>query len=199
MTLLYRLANCRSILRNLSADTLGTKKFHSWQLKSPSYVRVPRRNFSFTFVRCKTTEAALSKVEKTSELKRLLILAAPEKWRLAGAIAFLVVSSTVTMAVPFCLGKIIDVIYTEDREETRQNLTKLSLGLLAVFIVGGICNFGRIYLMSTSGHRITQSLRKKSYAAILSQETAMFDRVSTGELVGRLTGKQIYFLASTSP
>ncbi|XP_024872040.1 ATP-binding cassette sub-family B member 10, mitochondrial-like [Temnothorax curvispinosus] len=41
--------------------------------------------------------------------------------------------------------------------------------------------------MSTTGHRITQSLRKQAYAAILQQETAMFDRESTGELVGRLS------------
>ncbi|XP_024872799.1 ATP-binding cassette sub-family B member 10, mitochondrial-like isoform X1 [Temnothorax curvispinosus] len=41
--------------------------------------------------------------------------------------------------------------------------------------------------MSTAEHKITQSLRKQAYAAILQQETAMFDRESTGELVGRLS------------
>lgn len=131
------------------------------------------------------------KARNKSEVKRLLLLAKSEKWKLTGAIAFLIVSSTVTMAVPFCLGKIIDVIYTEDKAKTRDNLNKLSLALLGVFILGGICNFGRIYFMSTSGYRITQSLRKKAYTAMLSQETGMFDRVSTGELVGRLTGKII--------
>ncbi|CAL7941557.1 unnamed protein product [Xylocopa violacea] len=46
----------------------------------------------------------------------------------------------------------------------------------------------RVYLMSTTGHRITQSLRKQLYAAILRQETAMFDKHNTGEFVGRLSG-----------
>ncbi|XP_046749957.1 ATP-binding cassette sub-family B member 10, mitochondrial [Diprion similis] len=125
---------------------------------------------------------------RKSELKRLLNLAEPEKYRLLGAIGLLIVSSTVTMAVPFCLGKIIDLMYAADKEKMKQNLNKLSLTLLGVFLIGGICNFGRVYLMSTTGHRITQSLRKKVFTAIVSQETAMFDKRSTGELVGRLSG-----------
>lgn len=130
---------------------------------------------------------------KKSEIRRLFSLAKPEKWKLTGAITLLLISSTVTMAVPFCLGKIIDVIYTEDTDKMKENLKKISLLLLGVFIIGGICNFGRIYFMSTSGHRITQSLRKKAYSSILSQETGMFDKISTGELVGRLTGNYFFF------
>ncbi|XP_014295524.1 ATP-binding cassette sub-family B member 10, mitochondrial [Microplitis demolitor] len=128
------------------------------------------------------------RIPNKSEIKRLLLLARPEKWKLTGAITLLLISSTVTMAVPFCLGKIIDIIYTEDKNKTKDNLNKLSIVLLAVFMIGGMCNFGRIYFMSTSGYRITQSLRKKAYSAILSQETGMFDKISTGELVGRLSG-----------
>ncbi|KAK0076457.1 hypothetical protein PV325_000365 [Microctonus aethiopoides] len=129
------------------------------------------------------------KANNKSEIYRLFLLAKPEKWKLTGAIILLIVSSTVTMAVPFYLGKIIDVIYVTDNKNTaRENLNKLCIGLLIIGIIGGLCNFGRIYYMSTSGHRITQSLRKKAYTAILNQETAMFDKISTGELVGRLTG-----------
>ncbi|XP_072751699.1 ATP-binding cassette sub-family B member 10, mitochondrial isoform X2 [Anoplolepis gracilipes] len=65
---------------------------------------------------------------------------------------------------------------------------RISARVLQLFLIGGVSNFSRIYLMSTAGHRITQSLRKKAYAAILQQETAMFDKESTGELVGRLSG-----------
>lgn len=129
---------------------------------------------------------------KTSELRRLLNLAKPEKLRLLGAIGLLIISSTVTMAVPFCLGKIIDLIYTEDKVQMKEKLNKVSLTLLGVFLIGGICNFGRVYLMSTTGHRITQALRKKVFTAIVSQETAMFDKRSTGELVGRLSGEHSF-------
>lgn len=125
---------------------------------------------------------------KGKEFQKLFSLAKPEKWKLCGAIGFLIISSSVTMAVPFCLGKIIDLIFTTDREKSRDNLNKVSLILLGICIVGGISNFARVYLMSMSGYRITQNLRQKAYSAILSQEAAMFDKVSTGELVGRLSG-----------
>jgi ATP-binding cassette subfamily B (MDR/TAP) protein 10 len=55
------------------------------------------------------------------------------------------------MAVPFCLGRVLDIIYTTDPLKMRENLTTLSVVLLGVFLVGGLCNFGRVYLMSVSG------------------------------------------------
>ncbi|CAH0400233.1 unnamed protein product [Chilo suppressalis] len=126
---------------------------------------------------------------KTSELKRLFTLAEPEKWTLAGAISFLVVSSSVTMAVPFSLGKVLDIIYssTSDLGAAREKLDTLCLMLCGVFLVGGLCNFGRVYLMSISGQRMTQALRKQVYSAIMRQEPAWFSKTSTGELVNRLS------------
>ena len=68
-----------------------------------------------------------------------------------GAICLLLVSSTVTMAVPFALGKIIDIIYTRDPVQMKQNLNTLCATLFCVFLIGSICNFGRVYLMNVSG------------------------------------------------
>ncbi|XP_069698493.1 ATP-binding cassette sub-family B member 10, mitochondrial isoform X1 [Periplaneta americana] len=121
------------------------------------------------------------------EIRRLLLLAKPERWKLLGAICLLLVSSSVTMAVPFCLGKVIDVIYTSDSQKMRENLNKLSVILLGVFVVGGLCNFGRVYLMSVSGQRITQVLRKTVFGSIVKQEVAFFDKNKTGELINRLS------------
>ena len=75
-----------------------------------------------------------------------------------GAVCLLLVSSSVTMAVPFCLGRVIDIIYTADPHKMRENLTTLSVVLLGVFLVGGLCNFGRVYLMSVSGVKQIVSL-----------------------------------------
>ncbi|XP_026731164.1 ATP-binding cassette sub-family B member 10, mitochondrial [Trichoplusia ni] len=126
---------------------------------------------------------------KTSELKRLFDLAKPEKWTLTGAIGFLIVSSSVTMAIPFSLGQVLDIIYssTTDLATARAKLDTLCLMLCGVFLVGGLCNFGRVYLMSISGQRMTQALRRQVYAGILRQEAAWFGRTSTGELVNRLS------------
>ena len=69
---------------------------------------------------------------------------------LPGAIALLFVSSSVTMAIPFAMGKIIDIIFNVDQEAMRQTLQNVSLALVGVFLVGAACNFGRIYLMHVS-------------------------------------------------
>lgn len=57
------------------------------------------------------------------------------------------------MAVPFSLGKVLDIIYssTSDLAAAREKLDALCLMLCGVFLVGGLCNFGRVYLMSISG------------------------------------------------
>ena len=61
------------------------------------------------------TERPLNTQKKIHEFRRLLGLASPEKWRLAGAVGLLVVSSGVTMTVPFALGRVIDIIYNLDQ------------------------------------------------------------------------------------
>ncbi|XP_041981703.1 ATP-binding cassette sub-family B member 10, mitochondrial [Aricia agestis] len=126
---------------------------------------------------------------KPSELKRLLSLAEPEKWTLTGAIGLLIISSSVSMAIPFSLGMVLDIIYsgTTDLVSAREKLDSLCLMLCGVFLVGGVCNFGRVYLMSISGQRMTQALRKQVFGAIMRQEPAWFSRTSTGELVNRLS------------
>ena len=51
---------------------------------------------------------------KTHETRRLLSLAAPEKYKLAFDMLLLVISSAVTMSVPFGIGKLIDFIQNRD-------------------------------------------------------------------------------------
>lgn len=162
--------------------------------KGRIFIELRRHTSSSNAIRSDTSISIVHsvKTKKSSELKNLILLAAPEKWTLMKAIAFLLVSSSITMAVPFCFGKVIDVINTMEKTNMKEELNQLTFALFVIFLIGGVSNFSRVYLMSKAGHRITQSLRKKAYAAILQQETAMFDKESTGELVGRLSGMYIY-------
>ena len=71
---------------------------------------------------------------------------------LAGAIALLFVSSAVTLAVPFGIGKVIDIIYTQGQDSDMvEKLTRFCKILLGVFLCGAAANAGRVYLMQTSG------------------------------------------------
>ncbi|XP_044749926.1 ATP-binding cassette sub-family B member 10, mitochondrial isoform X3 [Coccinella septempunctata] len=93
------------------------------------------------------------------------------------------------MAVPFSIGKVLDIIYStsDNSEDAKIQLNQLCGILILVFGVGAVCNFARVYLMSLSGYRMTQALRKKVFSSILRQEQGWFDKRSTGELVNRLS------------
>lgn len=123
-----------------------------------------------------------------SELKRLLRQAKPERFRLGAAFILLFISSSVMIAFPFCIGKVIDVIYTAPNdEELRENLSRICRLLMCVVVIGGVANFGRVYLMNTSAQRIINSLRKRAHASLMQQEVAFFDRNRTGDLITRLS------------
>ena len=72
---------------------------------------------------------------------------------LTGAVVLLFVSSGITMAVPFCMGKIIDLIYTDSQthDAMMQKLTAFSKLLCGVFLIGAVANTLRVYLIYTSG------------------------------------------------
>ena len=71
---------------------------------------------------------------------------------LTAAVGLLLVSSAVTMAVPFGIGRVIDIVYTTAKDgHMVERLTYFCQILLVIFIVGAFANFGRIYIMQTSG------------------------------------------------
>ncbi|XP_021378498.1 ATP-binding cassette sub-family B member 10, mitochondrial-like [Mizuhopecten yessoensis] len=130
------------------------------------------------------------KIPPTSEFRRLLSLATPERWRLAASLGLLVVSSAVTMSVPFCIGKVIDIIYTElvnQGDKMKERLQQICSILVVIFIIGGLANFGRVYLMNLTGNNIVRRLRSQLFSSIMRQEIGFFDKNKTGELINRLS------------
>ncbi|XP_046847627.1 ATP-binding cassette sub-family B member 10, mitochondrial-like [Xenia sp. Carnegie-2017] len=163
-----------------------------FQKRSKSKISIGSKNFvtkGLYFDRRLTSDASNSK-NKLSDLRRLFGLARPEALRIAGAVVLLFVSSGVTMTVPFAMGKIIDIIYTENENDTimKETLTSFSKILCGVFLVGAVANAFRVYLIYTSGERIIYNLRYKLFQSITNQEIAFFDKRGTGELVNRLSG-----------
>ncbi|KAI8124290.1 hypothetical protein FF38_08797 [Lucilia cuprina] len=147
------------------------------------------------FLRLKNTAPELRKAKapkvklKKGDIVRLVSLAKSEKLVLTAAIGCLIISSAITMSVPFALGKILDIIFDKEGANGEQALGRLkhfSAILLGIFVVGGLANFGRVYLFNSASLRIVRNLRSKLYRRMLHQEVGWFDRKGTGELVNRL-------------
>eukprot|EP00794_Sanderia_malayensis_P020061 gene20061-22030_t len=126
---------------------------------------------------------------KNYEVSRLINLSKPEWKKLTAALGLLILSSSVTMLVPFCIGKLIDIIYTssDDFTEMLRNLRLTCVVLSFIFFAGAAANLGRVYIVQTSGQRIVNRLRQKVFSSIIKQETAFFDKNPTGELINRLS------------
>ncbi|CAN9506953.1 unnamed protein product [Ophioblennius macclurei] len=168
-----------------------------WSYRSGLSVLGPHTPVAFASSSAASTSTALES-EKTpqtpttlplEDVRRILALAHPERWRLAAAVGFLTVSSAVTMSAPFFLGKVIDTIYSggTDTETMTASLTSLCVMLTGVFLCGGAANAARVYLMQVSGQQIVRNLRTSVFSSILRQEVAFFDRNRTGELINRLS------------
>eukprot|EP01134_Creolimax_fragrantissima_P006447 CFRG6447T1 len=125
-----------------------------------------------------------TKMPKPS-LRALLEFARPETLKLCGAVALLFVSSAITVSVPYGVGKVIDMIV--DPDHGMDKLRALSLAIGGIFLVGGLANFGRVYLFQTSAQNIVARLRSRTFKSIMTQETAFFDQNQSGELVNRLS------------
>ncbi|KAJ2540858.1 ATP-binding cassette permease mdl1, partial [Coemansia sp. RSA 1933] len=119
---------------------------------------------------------------------RLFRLAKPEYKLLGGAVGLLFVSSTITMAVPFTMGKIIDLV-TSAGAAVPFGLTlgQMFAGLGAVFVVGAVANAGRVMLIRTAGERMVARMRRLVFDRIMHQDMGFFDRNRTGDLVSRLS------------
>ena len=115
------------------------------------------------------TDAAKPKINP-NEFRRLLGLAKVHKLKLSGAMILLLISSAVTMSVPFFIGKLIDFIQSGDSNTIKERLKSVSLIMLGVFFVGALANFGRVYIIQSTGQQIVMRLRQKLFKSIMDQE-----------------------------
>jgi putative ABC transport system ATP-binding protein len=125
---------------------------------------------------------------------------------IGGSIILLLISSSVTMSVPFSMGAIIDIVLekmegpeveTSKPKETDSLLKKLlqttgSLtGLFAllggVFIIGAAANAGRQILMTSATERVITRLRNSLFSNIVKQDISFHDKNRSGELISRLS------------
>jgi ABC-type multidrug transport system fused ATPase/permease subunit len=100
---------------------------------------------------------------------------------------FLVISSAVTMCVPFFIGKLIDFIQNSDKDKLKDDLRRIVFYMGGIFVIGALANFGRVYLIQTTGQRIVMRLREQLFGSTIKQDMAFFDKNKTGELINRLS------------
>ena len=133
------------------------------------------------------------------EVWRLIKIARPEAKVLLIAFAFLLISSSITMSIPFSIGKILDIATKggakagdgADASDEQPmlfglNITTFYLALGGVLAIGAAANYGRIIILRIVGERIVARLRSKLFRQTYVQNAEFFDANRVGDLISRL-------------
>ncbi|KAG9237017.1 ABC transporter-like protein [Amylocarpus encephaloides] len=128
------------------------------------------------------------------EIWRLIKIARPEAKWLGLAFAFLLVSSAITMSIPFSIGKILDLA-TKDPAEGNTlfglEMSQFYVALAAVLTMGAAANYGRIIILRIVGERIVARLRSQLYRRTYVQNAEFFDANRVGDLISRLSSDTV--------
>lgn len=134
------------------------------------------------------------------EVWRLIKIARPEAKVLGLAFMLLLVSSSITMSIPFSIGKIMDIATAggaagaADGSEGMLfglNLTTFYAALAGILAIGAASNYGRIIILRIVGERIVARLRSKLFRQTYIQNAEFFDANRVGDLISRLSSDTI--------
>jgi putative ABC transport system ATP-binding protein len=144
--------------------------------------------------------AKLSKDDKSKttkpglgEIWRLIKIARPEAGPMGIAVGLLLVSSSITMAIPFSIGKILDVATSAGGDNAIFGLSPstfyLSLG--GILVLGASANYGRIIILRIVGERLINRLRARLFRRTVIQDAEFFDANRVGDLLSRLSSDTV--------
>lgn len=128
------------------------------------------------------------------EVWRLVKIARPESKALGVAFVFLIISSSISMSIPFSIGKILDIATKSDQASDRLfglDLSTFYLALGGVLALGAAANYGRIIILRIVGERIVARLRTQLYRRTFVQNAEFFDANRVGDLISRLSSDTI--------
>ena len=128
------------------------------------------------------------------EVWRLIKIAKPEAKVLGVAFVLLLISSSITMSIPFSIGKILDIATKSDSGSDQLfglDLTTFYMALAGVITVGAAANYGRIIILRIVGERIVARLRSQLFRRTFAQNAEFFDANRVGDLISRLSSDTI--------
>ena len=127
------------------------------------------------------------------EIWRLIKIARPEAGVLGFAFIFLLISSSISMSIPFSIGKILDIATKQDGGDQifGMDLPTFYVALGGVLALGAGANYGRIIILRIVGERIVARLRSSLFRRTFVQNAEFFDANRVGDLISRLSSDTI--------
>jgi len=121
-----------------------------------------------------------------STSRRLLGYFKPYWGYLSLGIFCTVITTLVTLAVPWVVGKeLIDSVILKGKDLALLNL--IAIGLFVLFIIKGFASYGQTYLISRVSYSIAADLRNSAYEHLQRLSLSFYKKRRTGEIMSRLT------------
>lgn len=117
------------------------------------------------------------------EVRRLLGYLRPYRGRMTISIVALVFSTALNLVFPWVIQNVVDSVLVR-RDYTELN--RITLLLIATFLVRSIFTYIQVYSLTYTGERIVADLRKQVYDHLHRLSLRFFTNRRTGELVSRL-------------
>lgn len=114
--------------------------------------------------------------------KRLIKLAGPHTFYLYAGCIVLLIRLPFSLSIPHFVSETLGNLARSDFEKAKLNI----FYLIALGTVDAALDFWCVFLFGLTNLNITKGLRIDTFAAILKQEVAFFDMISSGDLASRL-------------
>ncbi len=119
-----------------------------------------------------------------SFLRLLLPRLFPYKGALAGAGVLLLMATAIGLAFPLVVRELLDSAFLAGDSSL---LNLIALGLLGLFALQAVINFGQSYLTASTSERVVAALRQDLFQALVYQSPGFFDTRRVGELTSRIS------------
>ena len=132
----------------------------------------------------RTEETRLSPKQTFGFLRLLTPRVAPYKRGLAFAGVLLLLGTGIGLAFPLVVRELLDAAFLAGDPSL---LNLIALGLIGLFGIQAINNFGQSYLTASVSERVVADLRRDLFRSLVHQPPGFFDDRRVGELTSRIS------------
>lgn len=126
----------------------------------------------------------LSPTRTLGFLRRLAPRIRPYRTALVGAAVLLLISTAIGLIFPLVIRNLLDAAFLEN---SGVMLNRIAVGLLGLFMVQALVNFGQSYLSASTSEYVVADLRNELFDALVWQPPGFFDARRVGELTSRIS------------
>ncbi|MBI4520862.1 MAG: ATP-binding cassette domain-containing protein [Gemmatimonadetes bacterium] len=116
-------------------------------------------------------------------LRRMAPRVRPHAGKVAGAIALLLLSTSIGLLFPQVVRRLLDAAFLAGDAGL---LNRVALGLLGLFLVQAISNFGQSYLTASTSEHVIAGVRRDLFSHLVHQPPGFYEVRRVGELSSRI-------------